>query len=125
MGGIQSELTQFGLTVYNANVKQLIDAPGSEYFTYLRLKSQEGAINQAKVDVANAKCMGAVGEKEKVSRGEQELSIALLLSGKSAHRPKPSGFLSLSTKVYTCYPLMTFNAQRIPLTFRKLFKENN
>ncbi|KAI8893401.1 hypothetical protein BC833DRAFT_624917, partial [Globomyces pollinis-pini] len=53
--GIQSELTQFGMIIYNANVKQLQDSPGSEYFKYLRLKSQEGAINQAKVDVAQAK----------------------------------------------------------------------
>jgi flotillin len=65
MQGIQSEVIQFGMTIYNANVKQLQDAPGSEYFKYLRLKSQEGAINQAKVDVASAKTLGAVGEKKR------------------------------------------------------------
>lgn len=65
--GIQSELSPFGMHIYNANIKQLQDAPGSEYFKYLRLKSQEGAINQAKVDVAAAKTMGVLGEKKKES----------------------------------------------------------
>ncbi|KAJ3271172.1 hypothetical protein HDV01_007030 [Terramyces sp. JEL0728] len=73
MEGVQSELNQFGMTIYNANIKQLQDAPGSEYFMYLRLKSQEGAINQAKVDVAQAKLLGAVGEKER--EAEQRKNI--------------------------------------------------
>ncbi|KAJ3325759.1 hypothetical protein HDV06_003529 [Boothiomyces sp. JEL0866] len=73
MEGVQSELNQFGMTIYNANIKQLQDAPGSEYFMYLRLKSQEGAINQAKVDVAQAKMLGAVGEKER--EAEQRKNI--------------------------------------------------
>ncbi|KAI8911575.1 hypothetical protein EDD86DRAFT_245857 [Gorgonomyces haynaldii] len=66
---IQGELEQFGMIIYNANVKELQDAPGSEYFKYLRLKSHEGAINQAKIDVAQAKFKGTVGEKER--EGEQ------------------------------------------------------
>lgn len=49
---VQVELDFFGLWIYNSNVKQLNDTEGSEYFVYLRLKSQEGANNQAKVDVA-------------------------------------------------------------------------
>lgn len=69
MKNVQSELSQFGMIIWNANVKELQDAPGSEYFRYLRLKSHEGAINQAKVDVAQAKFKGAVGEKER--EGEQ------------------------------------------------------
>ncbi|KAJ3310786.1 hypothetical protein HDV04_004651 [Boothiomyces sp. JEL0838] len=73
MEGVQSELNQFGMTIYNANIKQLQDAPGSEYFMYLRLKSQEGAINQAKVDVAQAKLLGAVGEKEREAEQRKNL----------------------------------------------------
>ena len=69
MKGIQSELSQFGMIIYNANVKELQDAPGSEYFKYLRLKSHQGAINQAKVDVAQAVFKGTVGEKQQ--EGEQ------------------------------------------------------
>jgi len=71
---VQSELDQFGLFIYNANVKQLTDTPGSEYFQYLRLKSHEGAVNQAKVDVAEAKYRGNVGEKHRLGKTRQENS---------------------------------------------------
>jgi flotillin len=73
MKGILSELHQFGMTIYNANVKQLQDSPGSEYFKYLRLKSQEGAINQAKVDVAQAKLHGSIGEKQREAEQRKNL----------------------------------------------------
>ena len=46
---------------YNANVKELQDTAGSEYFTFLSRKAHEGASNQAKVDVANAMMMGNIG----------------------------------------------------------------
>jgi flotillin len=78
MKNVQSELAQFGMIIYNANVKELQDAPGSEYFKYLRLKSHEGAINQAKVDVAQAKFKGAVGEKER--EGEQRKATSKIES---------------------------------------------
>ena len=32
---VQGELNQFGLRIYNANVKELQDTPGSEYFMYV------------------------------------------------------------------------------------------
>ncbi|KAG9287407.1 hypothetical protein G9A89_023779 [Geosiphon pyriformis] len=62
---VQAELEQFGLFIYNANVKQLQDTQGSEYFAYMRMKTHEGAVNQAKVDVAEAKYRGDVGAKER------------------------------------------------------------
>lgn len=43
---IQGELDQFGLKIYNANVKELRDAPNSSYFESLSRKAHEGAINQ-------------------------------------------------------------------------------
>lgn len=46
---VQLELNQFGLYIYNANVKQLVDVPGHEYFSYLGQKTQMEAANQAKV----------------------------------------------------------------------------
>ncbi|GKB94268.1 flotillin-like protein 4 [Tanacetum coccineum] len=52
---VQLELNQFGLLIYNANVKQLVDVPGHEYFSYLGQKTQMEAANQAKVDVSEAK----------------------------------------------------------------------
>ena len=56
---------KFGLKIYNANVKELQDAPGSEYFKFLSRKAHEGASNQAKIDVANARMVGEIGEAEK------------------------------------------------------------
>ncbi|KAL4284653.1 hypothetical protein GQ457_16G021940 [Hibiscus cannabinus] len=60
---VQLELNQFGLLIYNANVKQLVDVPGHEYFSYLGQKTQMEAANQAKVDVAEAKMKGEIGAK--------------------------------------------------------------
>ncbi|GAY45891.1 Flotillin-like protein 1 [Citrus sinensis] len=60
---VQLELNQFGLLIYNANIKQLVDVPGHEYFSYLGQKTQMEAANQAKVDVAEARMKGEVGAK--------------------------------------------------------------
>lgn len=46
---VQLELNQFGLQIYNANVKQLVDVRGHEYFSYLGQRTQMEAANQAKV----------------------------------------------------------------------------
>lgn len=62
---VQLELNQFGLIIYNANVKQLVDVPGHEYFSYLGQKTQQEAVNQAKVDVAEARMKGEVGAKQR------------------------------------------------------------
>lgn len=47
---------------YNANVKELQDTAGSEYFKFLSRKAHEGASNQAKIDVANAQMIGNIGK---------------------------------------------------------------
>ncbi|KAL3510241.1 hypothetical protein ACH5RR_029642 [Cinchona calisaya] len=62
---VQLELNQFGLLIYNSNIKQLVDVPGHEYFSYLGQKTQMEAANQAKVDVAEAKMKGEIGAKER------------------------------------------------------------
>ena len=59
---------------YNANVKELQDTPGSEYFAFLSRKAHEGAHNQAKVDVAEARMRGQIGEAEKDGKTKQEIS---------------------------------------------------
>ena len=46
---VQLDLDQFGLHIYNANVKQLVDVQRHEYFSYLGQKTQIEAANQAKV----------------------------------------------------------------------------
>ncbi|KAJ8452837.1 hypothetical protein Cgig2_014600 [Carnegiea gigantea] len=68
---VQLELNQFGLLIYNANVKQLVDVQGHEYFSYLGQKTQMEAANQAKVDVAEAKMKGAIGAKEREGQTAQ------------------------------------------------------
>ncbi|GAA0140147.1 hypothetical protein LIER_01553 [Lithospermum erythrorhizon] len=60
---VQLELDQFGLHIYNANVKQLVDVPGHEYFSYLGQKTQMEAANKAKIDVAEATMHGEIGAK--------------------------------------------------------------
>ncbi|KAI1084776.1 hypothetical protein F5B20DRAFT_220308 [Whalleya microplaca] len=71
---IQGELDQFGLKIYNANVKELKDAEGSTYFQSLSQKAHEGATNQARIDVADAQLRGNVGEADR--HGQQERQIA-------------------------------------------------
>lgn len=89
---IQSELGQFGLKIYNANVKELRDAPQSSYFESLSRKAHEGAINQARIDVAEAQRRGNVGEAQR--QGEQNREIAKI-NGKHTH----SRDTSLQTKL--------------------------
>jgi len=71
---IQGELSQFGLRIFNANVKELRDAPNSIYFESLSRKAHEGACNQARIDVAEAQLRGNVGEAQR--KGEQDREIA-------------------------------------------------
>lgn len=72
---VQSELDQFGLIIYNANVKELQDTPGNEYFSSLSRKAHEGAINQARVDTAEQRAKGEVGEAEKQGDAKQKIAI--------------------------------------------------
>lgn len=60
---LSNHVNQFGLLIYNANVKQLADVRGHEYFSYLGQKTQMEAANQARVDVAEAKMKGEIGSK--------------------------------------------------------------
>jgi flotillin len=63
---VQLELNQFGLRIYNSNIKQLVDVPGHEYFSYLGQKTQTEAANQAKIEVAEAKMKGEIGSKQRL-----------------------------------------------------------
>uniref|UniRef100_A0A6B2L568 Band 7 domain-containing protein n=1 Tax=Arcella intermedia TaxID=1963864 RepID=A0A6B2L568_9EUKA len=71
---VQEELNQFGLRIYNANIKELQDSPGSEYFSFLRQKKRSEAENRAKVDVAEAKKVGDVGQKEREAVTRQQIA---------------------------------------------------
>lgn len=71
---VQKELDQFGLQIYNANVKELQDMGESHYFESLARKAHEGAQSQAQVDVANARMVGRVGEAEKEGESKQRIA---------------------------------------------------
>jgi len=55
-------------------VKELQDTHGSQYFKFLSQKAHEGASNRAKIDVANARMLGQIGEAEKLGKTRQEIS---------------------------------------------------
>jgi flotillin len=74
--GVNEELQQFGLMVYNSNLQELQDSEGSEYFKYLRKKTCEGANNQAKIDVAEAQMKGDIGLRERESLTRQRRAEA-------------------------------------------------
>ena len=71
---IHNRLDQFGLRIYNANVKELQDMGDSRYFESLARKAHEGAQSQAQVDVANARMIGRIGEAEKEGETKQKIA---------------------------------------------------
>jgi flotillin len=62
------------LKIDNANVKELHDTEGSEYFRFMRQRATEGAQSQAKVEVATARMTGEIGEREKQGLTKQRIS---------------------------------------------------
>ncbi|KAH8425586.1 flotillin domain protein [Aspergillus melleus] len=115
---VQKELKQFGLKIYNANVKELQDTPGSEYFAFLSRKAHEGALNQAKIDVAEARMRGEIGEAEKKGRTKQEISkidadTAVLETKRKAEKAKADSELkNRQTELDTSVKLAQIVAQR-------------
>ena len=84
---------------YNANVKELQDTPGNEYFSFLSRKAHEGALNQAKIDVAEARMRGEIGEAEKEGKTKQETSkidadTAVLETQRKAEKAKADSELT-------------------------------
>lgn len=71
---IDDELSQFGLIVYNANIEELTDMEGNEYFVFLRKRALEGAVNDAKVAVAEKNKIGNIGEKKHVTETRQSVA---------------------------------------------------
>jgi len=72
---VQKELDQFGLKIFNANIKELKDTPGSEYFQFLRQKTRSKAEGDSKVDIAEAEKNYKIGEKER-ERDTRKQNIA-------------------------------------------------
>ncbi|KAL2872662.1 flotillin domain protein [Aspergillus lucknowensis] len=118
ISNVQNELAQFGLKIYNANVKELQDTKGSEYFAFLSRKAHEGALNQAKIDVAEARMRGEIGEAEKKGRTKQEISkidadTAVLETKRKAEKAKAdSELMTRQTELDTQVQLGKIVAQR-------------
>lgn len=71
---VQNELDQFGLQIYNANIQEMKDSVGSEYFSFLRQKKRSESENKAKVDVAEAKKTGDIGDMERKAATRQQIA---------------------------------------------------
>lgn len=74
LGKIQGELEQFGLKIYNANIKDLDDSPPSKYFHNMRQKKLSEVENEAKVHVAEATKKGDIGKKEREATTRQQIA---------------------------------------------------
>lgn len=61
---INEELRQFGMRIMNANVKDLLDAQGSEYFLNRRKKILAETSNKALIDVAKAEYEGQTKSRD-------------------------------------------------------------
>lgn len=72
----QEELNELGLYIYNANIKELQDIKGSNYFANMRQKKLSEAENKAKIDIAEANKIGNIGHKQRET--ETRMQIALL-----------------------------------------------
>ena len=64
METVQEELKKFGLIIYNANIKELEDAPNSKYFENMRQRKLADVENKARTDIAEAKYRGDVGNSK-------------------------------------------------------------
>ncbi len=72
--GVHQELDKFGLSVFNANIKELQDSAQSKYFSFLAQKISADAENQAKIDISEAKRRGDVGAKEREGTTRQRVA---------------------------------------------------
>ena len=70
---VAEELSQFGLEIYNANIKELQDSPGSEYFSFVRQKKRSESESKAKVEISEATKTGNIGAKEREATTRQEV----------------------------------------------------
>ena len=111
---VQRDLGDLGLKIYNANIKEL----EADYFTMLSQKAHEGASNQAKVDVANARMMGEIGEADKVGKMKQEISrieaeTAVLQTKRNSEKATAEAeYTGTQTKLNMAIQLGRINADR-------------
>lgn len=71
---INEDLSQFGLKLFAANLEELRDTKGAEYFKFLRERALQDAEAEARVAVADAHKTGEIGEKK--SQTDARTSVA-------------------------------------------------
>lgn len=62
---INKEMANLGLTIINANIQEMSDHEGSEYFKFLRQRARANAENEARINVAEAQKRGDIEVKER------------------------------------------------------------
>lgn len=72
---VQEDLDQFGLEIQNANIEEMHDTEGNSYFANLKKKALEGANTSSRVDVAEARKHGDIGEKTREVDTRKEKSV--------------------------------------------------
>ncbi|GAQ86846.1 hypothetical protein KFL_003150110 [Klebsormidium nitens] len=72
---IQQDMNAYGLKIYNANIAEMADQDEkTRYFQNLRQKALEGANTEMRIQVAEARMQGDIGERERQSRAAQEVA---------------------------------------------------
>lgn len=71
---IQGELDKYGLEILNANIKELQDKPGSQYFSLRRQKTCSEAEGKARIDTSEAKKIADIGEKLRNAETRKEVA---------------------------------------------------
>lgn len=62
---VDKELSQLGLKIHNANIQEMSDHAGSEYFQFLRQRARANAENDARINIAEAQKEGDIAVKER------------------------------------------------------------
>jgi len=62
---VNKELETLGLWIHNANIQEMSDHAGSEYFQFLRQRARANAENEARINIAEAKRRGDIEVKER------------------------------------------------------------
>lgn len=62
---VDSELGRLGLCIHNANIQEMSDHKGSEYFQFLRQRARANAENEARVNIAEAQKEGDIAVKQR------------------------------------------------------------
>jgi len=71
---VEAELVKFGLHIYNANIAEMTDLDDNRYFYNLKQKALQTTGNQARIDIAEAKKVGDIGENERAAAAFMQIA---------------------------------------------------